>query len=75
MYSRTTLAQQVIEEAQKYFKDKVFKTLIPRNVRLSEAPSYSQSIFEYAPDSSGAEAYREITKEVIQRVFSKEGLR
>jgi len=75
MYSRTTLAQQVIEEAQKYFKDKVFKTIIPRNVRLSEAPSYSQSIFEYAPDSSGAEAYKELTKEVIERVFEEKGVR
>jgi chromosome partitioning protein len=68
MYSRTTLAQQVVEEAHNYFKDKVFKTLIPRNVRLSEAPSYSLSIFEYAPDSTGAEAYREFAKEVIERV-------
>lgn len=69
MYSRTTLSQQVIEEANKFFKEKVFKTVIPRNVRLSEAPSYSQSIFEYAPDSTGAESYREFAKEVIERVF------
>lgn len=69
MYSRTTLSQQVIEEAQKFFKEKVFKTVIPRNVRLSEAPSYSQSIFEYAPDSTGAESYREFAKEVMERVF------
>jgi len=68
MYARTTLAQQVVEEAYNYFKDKVFKTLIPRNVRLSEAPSYSLSIFEYAPDSTGAEAYKEFAKEVVERV-------
>lgn len=65
MYNRTILAQQVLDEARKFFKDKVFKTLIPRNVRLSEAPSFSQSIFEYAPDSSGAYAYRELAKELI----------
>ncbi len=75
MYSRTTLSQQVVEEATKFFKDKVFKTVIPRNVRLSEAPSYSQAIFEYAPDSSGAEAYREFAKEVMERVFQEKGLR
>ncbi|HOJ92596.1 MAG TPA: AAA family ATPase [Dictyoglomaceae bacterium] len=69
MYSRTTLAQQVLEEAKGYFKEKVFNTVIPRNVRLSEAPSYSLSIFEYAPDSAGAESYREFAKEVIERVF------
>lgn len=65
MYNRTILAQQVLDEARRFFKDKVFKTLIPRNVRLSEAPSFSQSIFEYAPDSSGASAYRDLAKELI----------
>jgi len=66
MYNRTILAQQVLEEAREFFKDKVFNTVIPRNVRLSEAPSFSKSIFEYAGDSSGAIAYRELAKELIK---------
>ncbi|MGC8971079.1 MAG: ParA family protein [bacterium] len=66
MYNRTILAQQVLEEAKRFFEDKVFSTVIPRNVRLSEAPSFSQSIFEYANNSSGAIAYRELAKELIQ---------
>jgi len=66
MYNRTVLAQQVLEEAKRFFKNKVFNTIIPRNVRLSEAPSFSQSIFEYANNSSGAIAYRELAKELIQ---------
>ncbi len=66
MYNRTILAQQVLEEAKKFFKDKVFNTIIPRNVRLSEAPSFSQSIFEYASNSSGAIAYKELARELVQ---------
>ncbi|PMQ01681.1 MAG: sporulation initiation inhibitor Soj [Dictyoglomus sp. NZ13-RE01] len=67
MYNRTTLSQEVAEEARKFFKEKVFKTVIPRNVRLSEAPSFSLSIFEYAPDSPGALSYMELAKELIER--------
>lgn len=66
MFNRTVLAQQVLEEAKRFFKDKVFNTIIPRNVRLSEAPSFSQSILEYADNSSGAIAYRELAKELVQ---------
>ncbi len=65
MYGRTSLSQQIVDETRRYFKNKVFKTIIPRNVRLSEAPSFSQSIFEYAPESSGAIAYKELAKELI----------
>ena len=65
MYNRTILAQQVLEDARRFFKDKVFNTVIPRNVRLSEAPSFSKSILEYADNSSGAIAYRELAKELI----------
>ncbi len=65
MYGRTSLSQQIVDETRRFFKDKVFKTIIPRNVRLSEAPSFSQSIFEYAPESSGAIAYKELAKELI----------
>ena len=65
--TRTSLSKQVDEEVRSYFKDVTFKTVIPRNIRLSEAPSYGQSIFEYAPKSKGAEAYKELAKEVVKR--------
>ena len=55
------------EEVKNYFGEKMFKTMIPRNVRLSEAPSYGMSIIEYDKSSKGAEAYRELAKEVIKR--------
>ncbi len=65
--SRTSLSKQVVEEVREYFKEKVFETVIPRNVRLSEAPSYGMSIIEYDKTSKGAEAYRQLAKEVISR--------
>lgn len=65
--ARTSLSKQVAEEVKNYFGDKMFKTMIPRNVRLSEAPSYGMSIIEYDKSSKGAEAYRELAKEVIKR--------
>ena len=64
---RTNLCQQVVEEVRNHFDQLVFASMIPRSVRLSEAPSFGQSIFEYAPDSSGADAYRCFAKEVIER--------
>jgi chromosome partitioning protein len=69
--ARTNLSNQVVEEVRAYFKDKVFKTVIPRNVRLSEAPSHGQSIIEYDPKSRGAEVYQAFAKEVIARVKVK----
>ncbi|ULO07568.1 ParA family protein [Paenibacillus sp. 19GGS1-52] len=63
--ARTNLGIQVIEEVKKYFQEKVYKTIIPRNVRLSEAPSHGQSIITYDPRSKGAEVYLELAKEVI----------
>jgi len=63
--ARTNLGIQVIEEVKKYFQDKVFKTIIPRNVRLSEAPSHGQPIIMYDPRSRGAEVYIELAKEVV----------
>lgn len=66
--SRTNLGQQVVEEVQNYFPDKVFRTIIPRNVRLSEAPSYGQTILSYAPTSPGALAYQALANEFLQRV-------
>ena len=65
--SRTSLSKQVAEEVKNYFGDKMFKTMIPRNVRLSEAPSYGMSMIEYDKSSKGAEAYRDLAKEVIKR--------
>ncbi|HBS43732.1 MAG TPA: sporulation initiation inhibitor Soj [Paenibacillus sp.] len=63
--ARTNLGIQVIEEVKKYFQEKVYRTIIPRNVRLSEAPSHGQSIITYDPRSKGAEVYLELAKEVI----------
>ena len=63
---RIKLAEQVITEVRKYFPDKVYKTIIPRNVRLSEAPSYGKPIFLYDPECKGAQAYKSFTKEVIE---------
>lgn len=65
--SRTNLANQVVNEVRSFFGDEVFETLIPRTVKLSEAPSYGQSILEYAPDNKGALAYNDLAKEVIAR--------
>ncbi|RCW64566.1 ParA family protein [Saliterribacillus persicus] len=63
--ARTNLGIQVIEEVKKYFRDKVYKSVIPRNVRLSEAPSHGQPIITYDPKSRGAEVYLDLAKEVI----------
>ncbi len=63
--SRTNLSQQVLDEVKKHFPDKVFSTPIPRNVRLSEAPSYGQPIIKYDITSKGAEAYFSLAREVI----------
>jgi len=65
--SRTRLAQQVVEEVRDFFGEKVFSTLIPRTVRLSEAPSFGQPVILYDPAGKGAEAYRNLAKEVIDR--------
>lgn len=63
---RTNLSIQVVQEVKKYFKNKVYSTVIPRNVRLAEAPSYGMPITEYDPKSKGAEAYREFAEEFIE---------
>lgn len=63
--SRINLSLQVVEEVKKYFKNKVYGSIIPRNVRLSEAPSYGLPIILYEPRSRGAEAYMELAREVI----------
>lgn len=68
MYNpRTNLSNQVVDEVRKHFEEKVFKVVIPRSVRLSEAPSYGLPITEYDTKGKGAIAYREMAKEVIAR--------
>ena len=65
--SRTNLSQQVADEVKKHFKDKVFDTVIPRNVRLSEAPSYGMPISQYDGRSKAADAYRSLAEEVMRK--------
>ena len=65
--ARTNLSNQVVKEVKKYFEDKVYKTVIPRNVRLSEAPSYGMPISLYDPKSKGAKAYDKFSKEFLKR--------
>lgn len=65
---RTKLAQQVVEEVRDFFEEKVFATMIPRTVRLSEAPSFGQPVSLYDPTGKGAVAYKELAQEVLERV-------
>ncbi len=65
--SRTNLSQQVVEEVRKHFPEIVFQTIIPRTVRLGEAPSFGRTIFEYDPRSNGAVAYHALASEFLQR--------
>ncbi len=64
---RTNLSQQVVDEVRKYYPGVVFETVVPRSVRLSEAPSFGQTILEYAGDSRGAAAYRALAAEFMGR--------
>jgi chromosome partitioning protein len=66
--SRTSLSDQVMEEVKKHFADKVFNTVIPRNVRLAEAPSFGQPISEHDKWSKGARAYKQLSKEFLNRI-------
>ncbi len=68
---RTNLSIQVLEEVKKYFKQKVYKTVIPRNVRLAEAPSYGLPIVEYDPKSKGAQAYMQFADEFLAQEQAK----
>ena len=65
--SRTRLAQDVVLQVKSYFKDVVFDTIIPRNVRLSEAPSHGLPVCKYDPDCAGAKSYEKLAQEVIAR--------
>lgn len=74
--ARMNLANQVREEVSKFYGDKVYKTAIPRNVRLAEAPSFGQSIIEYDPSCRGTKAYIELAKEfLIRRGFKEEDIK
>ncbi len=65
--SRTNLGLEVVEEIRKYFKERVYNTIIPRLIRLTEAPSHGKPIIAYDPKSRGSEAYLNLAKEVIER--------
>jgi len=67
--SRTNLSLQVVENVKEHIQENVYKTIIPRNIRLAEAPSYGLPINVYEPKSAGAEAYRLLANEVIDRKF------
>jgi chromosome partitioning protein len=69
---RTKLSEQVVEEVRRYFGDRVYDTIIPRTVRLSEAPGFGQPITVYDPRSSGAKRYRELAGEVIEKEPAEE---
>jgi len=64
---RTNLSMQVVQEVKRYFGSKVYTTVIPKNVRLAEAPSYGMSIVDYDPSSKGAKAYEALAKEFLKR--------
>ncbi len=63
--ARTNLAIQVVDEVKSHFRNKVYHTIIPRNVRLSEAPSHGQPIVQYDPKSRGSEVYMDLAREVL----------
>jgi chromosome partitioning protein len=64
--SRTNLANDVVQEVRHYFEGKTFQTIIPRNIRLAEAPSFGMPITHYAPDSAGGNAYRQLAEELLR---------
>jgi len=67
--SRTKLSTSVVDDVREFFKDTAFKTIVPRNVRLSEAPSHGKTIFQYDDKSSGAKAYEDLAGEFVNRFF------
>lgn len=68
---RTNLSNQVVKEVKRYFEDKVYKTVIPRNIKLSEAPSYGMPITLYDPKSKGARAYEKLAREILKNEESR----
>ena len=65
--ARTNLSRQVVEEVRRFFPAYVFETVIPRTIRLSEAPSYGETILSYAPATAGAAAYHALAYELMER--------
>ncbi|MGI5912131.1 MAG: ParA family protein [Syntrophomonadaceae bacterium] len=70
---RTNLSIQVVDEVKRHFSNQVYRTIIPRNVRLSEAPSHGKPVVVYDPRSKGAEVYKELAREVLERGQEREG--
>ena len=68
---RTNLATEVVEEVTQHFPEQIFKAIIPRNIRLSEAPSYGEDVLAYAPQSVGCKAYHDLTEEFLGRIRHK----
>jgi chromosome partitioning protein len=67
--NRTNLSKDVKDELEKFMSELVFKSIIPRNIKLSEAPSRGLSIFDYAPNSIGADSYRNLAQEILDRIY------
>ena len=65
--SRTNLSAQVVADVRAHFAERVYETVIPRTVRLSEAPSFGKSVLEHDPNGTGARAYRALAKEFMER--------
>ena len=72
--ARTNLAIQVVDEVKRFFPGKVYKTIIPRNVRLSEAPGFGRPVIYYDKASKGAESYMELAEELIANTANAENL-
>lgn len=72
--SRNNLAHQVADEVKKHFGEKLFNTVIPRNIKLSEAPSHGKPVLLYDIESKGARSYLEATKEIIERNMGRQRL-
>jgi chromosome partitioning protein len=66
--AQSTLTQQVSSELENHFGNKVYKTIVPRNVRLAEAPSYGKPVIAFDKNSKGAQAYSALAKEILERV-------
>ncbi len=64
---RTNLATDVVNEVRRFFPDQVFQTIIPRSIRLAEAPSYGQPVSTYAPESNAAKAYAALSRELLEQ--------
>ncbi|SMB87562.1 chromosome segregation ATPase [Desulfonispora thiosulfatigenes DSM 11270] len=71
--ARTNLSNQIVDEVKEHFKEKVFASIIPRNVRLSEAPSFGKPGIIYDPKSKGSEMYKQLAKEVVENEYKKIG--